>query len=117
MTAARFVMPEDYHQLLPIAEELLHARTLQLFRGTVLPPPVRELWDNALMLQIAFMDGRGGLAAIADPAGPSGSVTLGRFSISGANGHGAASSEAVLSPAVTALLPALLAAGRGLHDA
>ena len=105
--------PDDLPAAAALAETLLHARTMQLLRKCELTGFALETWEQALALQTAFIIERGGVAALAGST--AGSITLGRFSVSSQADSRAADTEAwVLSPAAAALLPTLIAIGRGL---
>lgn len=105
--------PEAFDTLLPAAEELLHARTLQQYRREELPSVPRTVFKRALAMQIAFMDSRGGLDSWADPAMMTAGVTLGRFSVQKGGAASANAGEAdLLAPGAAALLPTLMAYAR-----
>ena len=100
--------PENYQTLLSAAQELLHAHTLQQFRGQQLPCTAQMLFKRALSLQIQYMDRQGGLSGWTDAAIASG-VTLGRFSMQHSSAH---EPTGLISPAAAALLPALTSYAR-----
>lgn len=109
--------PEAFDTLLPAAEELLHARTLQQYRRAELPSVPRTVFKRALALQVAFMDSRGGIDAWADPAMLAAGVTLGRFSVQKGGAASATAAEAdLLAPGAAALLPTLMAYARAWMD-
>ena len=110
-------VPEKFSALLPAAEELLHARTLQQYRRAELPSVPRTVFKRALAMQIAYMDSRGGLDGWADPSMLSAGVTLGRFSIQkgGATSTNAAEAD-LLAPGAASLLPTLMAYARAWMD-
>lgn len=111
--------PEDFAALAAMAQEQLHARTLQLLRGRDIPAWMTPTWEQAQALQVSFASQRGGVGGLADAGTMSAGVTLGRFSVSGGTGSYGASvtHDPTLSPAVEALLPALMAMARGLANA
>lgn len=105
--------PEAFASLLPAAEELLHARTLQQYRRTGIPEVPLTIFKRALALQVAFMYSRGGLESWADPAMLAAGVTLGRFSVQKGGASSANTAEAdLLAPGAAALLPTLMAYAR-----
>lgn len=104
--------PDAFASLLPAAEELLHARTLQQFRREGLPDLPMQIFKRALALQIAFMDSRGGLDGWADPAVLTAGVTLGRFSVHNGGTSSAHAAADLLAPGASALLPTLMAYAR-----
>ncbi|MBQ8556190.1 MAG: hypothetical protein IJ438_10020 [Clostridia bacterium] len=104
--------PEAFSAILPMAEELLHARTLQQYRREDIPEVPLTIFKQALALQVAFMDSRG-IEGWADPAMMTAGVTLGRFSVhSGGGSSVQGAAMELLAPAAAALLPTLMAYAR-----
>lgn len=106
--------PEAFPTIEAMAEELLHARTLQQFRRADVPTVPMTLFKRALSLQISFMDSRGGQEAWADPTMLTAGVSLGRFSVHNGSTSSSDAEAALLAPAAAALLPTLMAYARGL---
>ena len=104
--------PEAFPALEAVAEELLHARTLQQFRRTDIPTLPMTTFKRALALQISFMESRGGQEAWADPTMLTAEITLGRFSIHNGGTSSAHAEAALLAPAAAALLPTLMSYAR-----
>ena len=104
--------PDAFNALLPLAEELLHARTLQQYRRDDLPAGPAAAFRRALALQIAYMDSRGGLEGWADPLAASASVTLGRFSIKESAASNSGTEARLIAPGPAVLLPVLMAYAR-----
>lgn len=108
--------PEAFAALLPLAEELLHARTLQQYRREEIPSVPRTVFKRALAIQIAFMDSRGGIDSWADPAMLTAGVTLGRFSVHNGGTSPAQAAADLLAPGAEALLPTLMSYARAWMD-
>lgn len=103
-------VPEHFAALCNMAEEILHARTLQQFRRNDLPASAAALFRQTAALQVAYMDSRGGLEGWGDPTTLSAGVSLGRFSAhSTAQSARPSASDELLAPGAAALLPALMA--------
>lgn len=104
--------PDCFAELSMLAEELLHARTLQQYRSRSIPEAPLAIFKRALALQLAYMDSRGD-EAWADPAMMASGVTLGRFAVHGSGGAASAQrEEQLLAPGAAALLPTLMAYAR-----
>lgn len=104
--------PADFDACEPMACDILHAHTLYAYAGRdikALPAYIGEHWKRAVALQVQAISQGGGIAALSEA--DANSVSLGRFSYSG--GAGGATAR-LLSPAASALLPLLVAYGRGL---
>lgn len=108
--------PEAFDVLLPAAEELLHARTLQQYRREEIPSVPRTVFKRALAMQIAFMDSRGGIDSWADPTMLTAGVTLGRFSVHNGVTSPAQAAADLLAPGAEALLPTLMSYARAWMD-
>lgn len=108
--------PDDYAVLLPQAEEMLHAATLYAYVGRDLcqmPKCIRERWNRALALQVQGLSYSGGMAGLHDPE--MNSVSLGKYSYTVNNaGSAEGTSSGALAPAVSGLVPMLIAYGRTL---
>lgn len=104
--------PDNFAEMALLAEELLHARTLQQYRIRSIPEAPLAIFKRALALQLAYMDSRGD-EAWADPAMMASGVTLGRFSVQGSGGAASAQrEEQLLAPGAAALLPTLMSYAR-----
>lgn len=109
--------PEDFAVLLPQAEDMLHAATLYAYIGRdvdAMPKCIRDRWHRALALEVQALDYSGGMAGLHD--GEMNSVSLGKYSYTINNaGSAEGTSSGALSPAVSQLMPLLVAYGRGLR--
>ena len=104
--------PESFDELALLAEEILHARTLQQYRNSDISEAPLAIFKRALALQVAYMDSRGA-EGWADPAMMASGVTLGRFSVHGSGGASSAQREVqLLAPGAAVLLPTLMAYAR-----
>lgn len=104
--------PDNFSEMMLLAEELLHARTLQQYRRQDIPEAPLAIFKSALAMQLAYMDSRGD-EAWADPAMMASGVTLGRFAVHGSGGAASAQrEEQLLAPGAAALLPTLTAYAR-----
>ena len=110
--------PQDFDVCLAQAEEMLHAATLYAYIGrdtAVMPKCIRDRWNRALALQTQALSVNGGMIGLHD--GEMNSVSLGKFSYTVNNsGNAEGTSNGALSPAVSHLMPLLVAYGRGLRD-
>lgn len=105
--------PEDFAPCEAIACELVHAATLYAYVGRALeelPGSIACRLKMAVALQAQAISSGGGVEVLGD--GAMSSVSLGKFSYSGGGGDAA---NGLLSPAVSALVPLLVAYGRGLR--
>ena len=109
-----YLAPADFNSCLNIAQQQLHAETLYAYVGrdmTEMPSMIQLAWKQAVALQTCAVSQNGGVAGMSQQ--PQTSVSLGKFSYSGAEGNG---TTVTLSPAVRALLPVLVSYGRGLRS-
>lgn len=110
-----YLAPADFESCLAIAEQQIHAETLYAYVGrdmSEMPGIIQTAWEQAVALQTCAVSQNGGVAGMSQQ--PQSSVSLGKFSYSGAASEG--SSNVTLSPAVRALLPMLVSYGRGLRS-
>lgn len=109
--------PSDFEPCAAIAKENVDAYTLYGYAGRdeeSLPADIVRRYKLALALQTMYISQQGGVSAIAEAA-PN-SVSLGSFSYSGGNTEQSQqSSNAIVSPAVRAIMPILVAYARGLQ--
>lgn len=104
--------PEDFASCEAMACELVHAATLYAYVGRALedlPEAITGRLKLAVALQTQAISSGGGVEALGD--GAMSSVSLGKFSYSG----GGDAANGLLSPAISALVPLLVAYGRGLR--
>lgn len=111
-----YLAPADFNSCLAIAEQQIHAETLYAYVGrdmTDMPGIIQTTWKQAVALQTCAVSQNGGVAGMSQQ--PQNSVSLGKFSYTTDKQEGAASIVA-LSPATRAVLPILIAYGRGLRS-
>lgn len=106
--------PADFDACEPMACDIIHAHTLYAYVGRdieALPDYIADCWKRAVALQVQSISQGGGIAALSEVE--MNTVSLGRFSYSGGTGRAVAR---IISPAASALLPLLVAYGRGLKQ-
>ena len=105
-------VPVDFAACEALACEVIHSATLHAYEGrdlSALPSIIAGKLRLAVALQTMYVNQRGGIEALHDA--DLSSASLGAFSYSGGSAGGSAASP---SPAIAALLPLLVAYGRGL---
>lgn len=111
--------PDDFAQSEAAAADRIHAMTLYAYVSrdlNALPVEIADRLRRAVALQTQYVSLQGGAAA-AGTTGEMSSVKLGDFSYTMASGTEAkeTTTQSVLAPAVSPLLPLLIAYGRGLR--
>lgn len=108
--------PSDFIPCEAIASEIIHASTLYAYIGRdieKLPEMIRSRMKLAVALQTQAISYGGGVAEMSDAR--MNSVSLGSFSYSGGNSGSDNGGGNSLAPSVRAILPILIAYGRGLR--
>lgn len=108
--------PADFDVCVVYAENLLNEYTLNAYVGRDMdgmPARIRNAWEQALAIQTLAISQQGGIAGVSDSSPPS--VSLGKFSYSGDAAGVYTSAANGISPGAKALLPILVAYGRGLQ--
>ena len=108
--------PADFDVCVVYAENLLHEYTLHAYVGrnmADMPSRIRNAWDQALAIQTLAISQQGGVAGSSESSPTS--MSLGKFSYSGDSSGAVASAAGGISPGAKALLPLLVAYGRGLQ--
>lgn len=110
--------PSDFSACEAAACEMLHAATLYAYVGRdieKLSETISKRFKLAVALQTQTISYGGGVGEMNDAK--LNSVSLGSFSYSGGDkGNSQTNKSASLSPAVLAILPILIAYGRGLRS-
>ena len=111
-----YLAPADFNSCVEFAVQQMHAQTLYAYVGRdmeELPRIIQIAWKQAIALQACAVSQNGGVAGMSQQ--PHTSMSLGKFSYS-ADADAINASNVVLSPATRAILPVLVAYGRGLQS-
>lgn len=111
-----YLAPADFNSCVAFAAQQIHAHTLFAYVGRDLdemPRMIQIAWKQAVALQACAVSQNGGVAGMSQQ--PHTSMSLGKFSYS-ADADALNASNVVLSPATRAVLPVLIAYGRGLQS-
>lgn len=113
--------PADFDKSVMLAQQIIDAHTLYAYIGrdlTAMPGIIQTTYKQAVAMQTMAISQRGGVAGSAEENYSS--VTIGSFTMTGKSSTTTdaetQASDALLSPAARALLPMLIAYGRGLRS-
>lgn len=112
--------PADFDKSVMLAQQIIDAHTLYAYVGrdiNGLPTRIQITYKQAIAMQTMAISQRGGVAGSTEENYSS--VTIGQFSMAGrsttSSGTEEKKNDELLSPAAKALLPVLIAFGRGLR--
>ena len=112
--------PADFDKSVMLAQQIIDAHTLYAYVGrdiNGLPKRIQITYKQAIAMQTMAISQRGGVAGSTEENYSS--VTIGQFSMAGrsttSSGTEEKKNDELLSPAAKALLPGLIAFGRGLR--
>lgn len=113
--------PADFDKSVMLAQQIIDAHTLYVYVGrdmTAMPSRIQITYKQAIAMQTMAISQRGGVSGSSDESYSS--VTIGKFSMAGRESSSTEAetqkNDELLSPASRALLPLLIAYGRGLRQ-
>lgn len=113
--------PADFDKSVMLAQQIIDAHTLYAYIGrdlTAMPGIIQTTYKQAVAMQTMAISQRGGVAGSTEENYSS--VTIGEFSMAGRSTTSTDAetqkTDELLSPAARALLPMLIAYGRGLRS-
>lgn len=111
----------DFDKSVMLAQQIIDAHTLYAYVGrdmTAMPSRIQITYKQAIAMQTMAISQRGGVSGSSDESYSS--VTIGKFSMAGRESSSTEAemqkNDELLSPAARALLPLLIAYGRGLRQ-
>lgn len=112
--------PADFDKSVMLAQQIIDAHTLYAYVGrdiSAMPSRIQITYKQAIAMQTMAISQRGGVSGSSDESYSS--VTIGKFSMAGRESSSTEAetqkNDELLSPAARALLPLLIAYGRGLR--
>lgn len=112
--------PADFDKSVMLAQQIIDAHTLYAYVGrdiSAMPGRIQLTYKQAIAMQTMAISQRGGVSGSSDESYSS--VTIGKFSMAGRESSSTEAetqkNDELLSPAARALLPLLIAYGRGLR--
>lgn len=113
--------PADFDKSAMLAQQIIDAHTLYAYVGRdlgTMPGIIQVTYKQAIAMQTMAISQRGGVSGSSDESYSS--VTIGKFSMAGRESSSTEAetqkNDELLSPAARALLPLLVAYGRGLRQ-
>lgn len=113
--------PADFDKSVMLAQQIVDAHTLYAYVGRdlgAMPGIIQTTYKQAIAMQTMAISQRGGVSGSSDESYSS--VTIGKFSMAGRESSSTEAetqkNDELLSPAARALLPLLIAYGRGLRQ-